>query len=367
MDRSSSNPSMIAPFNRDGPQGAVAAYRQPWQFSLRGVLVLTALVGCVMLLVLLKGWGVLAVVVGLTVTWLNFRGSFAAWQGRESLHRPIRTGWLLLGLSLLLPSVRACGNSNLAGWETAEACALMQFTADSEAVKKNVGQYVLFTLMNVANLFLLASPLWEWQLRRGRGQACMALFGCAATAAWTAAVPNPNGFLVGYYVWCLAQLCILSAARPGARTLIAMSVMAAVRLFLWPAEGNLSDVTVGPTPATMLRTIPVSGTVTLDGAPVEGATVTFNPIGPEPTRVAGAITDAQGQFLLRTSIGGSALAEGAVPGEYAIIVSNSKQVEAWEQKIPDSYGRFPSSPLRYTVAAGKLNVVKLDLSSSDRQ
>jgi hypothetical protein len=79
----------------------------------------------------------------------------------------------------------------------------------------------------------LASPLLLLLLRRGRGRGYAATLGCCATFAWTP-LPDPKYMMIGYYVWCFAQLCILSAARLGPRTLIAMVAVAVMRVFLWP-------------------------------------------------------------------------------------------------------------------------------------
>jgi hypothetical protein len=61
--------------------------------------------------------------------------------------------------------------------------------------------------------------------------------------------------------------------------------------------------------------VKATGTVTLDGTPVEGATVTFVPKG--EGRVATGITDAEGKFAMKTVEAG----DGAVPGSYDVIVS----------------------------------------------
>ncbi len=60
-----------------------------------------------------------------------------------------------------------------------------------------------------------------------------------------------------------------------------------------------------------LDTVGVSGTVTLDGGPVDGATVTFVPQA-GGTAATGQ-TDASGRYTL-TSLG----TDGAVPGEYLV-------------------------------------------------
>ena len=81
--------------------------------------------------------------------------------------------------------------------------------------------------------------------------------------------------------------------------------------------------------------VPVSGTVTLDGRPVEGATVTFHLLGDDKEgRPATGQTDKTGTFRLTT--GNEA---GARPGEYKVVVI--KNVLAGPKlKMPD----FPDTP-----------------------
>lgn len=61
--------------------------------------------------------------------------------------------------------------------------------------------------------------------------------------------------------------------------------------------------------------MPVSGTVTLDGDPVEGALVTFSPEG--DGHAAAGTTDGSGQYVLTTEING----DGAVPASYKVIIT----------------------------------------------
>lgn len=65
-----------------------------------------------------------------------------------------------------------------------------------------------------------------------------------------------------------------------------------------------------------LGTVPVSGTVTLDGQPVPGATVTFKPKSSDG-RAASAVTDTNGRFTLTTVQGG----DGALPGSYGVAIT----------------------------------------------
>ncbi len=213
-----------------------AGDRRPWQFSLRAMMIFTAAVAGVIWLATIKGVGVLVVAFGIAVSTLNWLGALAVWQRPERCGRPIKLGWLLLLVSLVLPYVRGCNNSQVFGWQAAWGCANIQIEGTNSSIdsSKEVFEYIFFTLINLANLLLLASPLFLLLLRRGRGQCYAAILACGATAAWTAPVPDASGLLIGYYVWCLGQLMVLSAARLGPRTLAAMVLVAFVRVFLWP-------------------------------------------------------------------------------------------------------------------------------------
>lgn len=85
-------------------------------------------------------------------------------------------------------------------------------------------------------------------------------------------------------------------------------------------------------------TFGVTGTVTLDGTPVEGATVTFVP-GQTGDPAVGT-TDASGKYSLK-SFGSE---DGATPGEYQVTVTKFDFAEAGggsggdDAAMPDSYG-----------------------------
>jgi hypothetical protein len=188
---------------------------------------------CVASLATFMGVGVLVVAGGLTVCVFNWRGAFAAWQRPNRCGWPMALGWLLLAFSLFLPATPGCN-----GWQMARLYAEAQVAeipvgADAN---KTWSKYVSITVINATNLLLLASPLFMVLLRRGRGEAYAFALATGATAAWTAPVPDPKDLLIGYYVWCLGQLCVLSAARLGPRTLIAMFGLAVFRVGFWPIE-----------------------------------------------------------------------------------------------------------------------------------
>ena len=66
------------------------------------------------------------------------------------------------------------------------------------------------------------------------------------------------------------------------------------------------------------NTVPVSGTVTHNGQPVEGATVAFQSAG--GSRGAIGVTDAGGKYTLTTFESG----DGAVPGAYQVKIFKYK-------------------------------------------
>lgn len=139
--------------------------------------------------------------------------------------------------------------------------------------------------------------------------------------------------------------------------------------------------------------IPVSGTVTLDGKPVEGATVNFSPQA-TTGKVAVGLTDAAGKFTLNTP----ELGLGAMGGIYDVTVTKSQlgagSGEVWqdprgmggelteEQKkevmnmanrgkkpanledaVPAKYGNAKSSGLKANVTKGQANDFTFELKS----
>ncbi len=130
----------------------------------------------------------------------------------------------------------------------------------------------------------------------------------------------------------------------------------------------------------------VSGIVTLDGQPVEGATVTFTPKGGGPTSFG--ITGTDGSFVMKTGSGrdGAAVAEHQVavilsmvaggtaaqakPDDLAPAMSNevggggaAKVIPprtVW--LVPEKYSKPESSGLTATVPSGGLSGHKIELT-----
>lgn len=92
-------------------------------------------------------------------------------------------------------------------------------------------------------------------------------------------------------------------------------------------------------------TAPVSGSVTYNGAPVEGATVTFV-AGASGGRGAVGTTDASGKFELTTFAAG----DGAIPGSYKVKIAkmSSEGTPMTEQEgvvVPPT-GGMPTSEVK---------------------
>lgn len=120
-----------------------------------------------------------------------------------------------------------------------------------------------------------------------------------------------------------------------------------------------------------LNTVKVTGTVTLDGTPLPGATVTFSPKS-EGARAAFGTTDENGRFTLTTLNPG----DGALPGSYAVAVSKpvaaaasapSQDPRAMGGSIsPEDAARIKAQAQGGTAAAAAAaNIVPAKYNSAD--
>jgi hypothetical protein len=101
----------------------------------------------------------------------------------------------------------------------------------------------------------------------------------------------------------------------------------------------------------------VTGTVMLDGTPVENAFVVFTPDG--PGRPSSTKTDAAGRFMLRFNQGRA----GALVGTHRVTVSTASITDddrVIPERIPAKYNKRGS--IAVTVNAGQ-NDIRLDLTS----
>lgn len=116
-------------------------------------------------------------------------------------------------------------------------------------------------------------------------------------------------------------------------------------LYATTLAGCGSSVAAGPNPESFVS---VKGRVTLDDKPLEGAMVVFFPQETKMGDGANAVTDASGEYELKT--GG---ANGTVPGSYRVLVSRlvdpfGKSVVATPDTPPANLGARESLPTRYS-------------------
>jgi len=87
-----------------------------------------------------------------------------------------------------------------------------------------------------------------------------------------------------------------------------------------------------PVPEAYSNLVPVSGTVLLDGKPLQGASITFSPIGDDAVRRAYGLTDESGRYELMTPVRGRSVDEtkGAIPGRYAVFINKLQMPDGTE-------------------------------------
>ncbi|MDR3232554.1 MAG: carboxypeptidase-like regulatory domain-containing protein [Planctomycetaceae bacterium] len=119
----------------------------------------------------------------------------------------------------------------------------------------------------------------------------------------------------------------------------------------------------------------VSGTITLNGQPLDGATISLLPVT-EGLRAAGAVSDASGNFRVTTLHSN----DGVQPGEYLISVTKvhlegvlpaaevrKLKAEGKEynptqiQRIPEKYLKAETSDLKIAVKSGRNDKLVLTL------
>jgi hypothetical protein len=100
------------------------------------------------------------------------------------------------------------------------------------------------------------------------------------------------------------------------------------------------------------ETVPVTGVVTLDGQPVDGAAVVLMSQVAGSGNAARAVTNADGTFTLATFKDD----DGVRPGQYKAIVKKA-------DLLPSAYGSLESTPFDVEVKPGMDLPLKLDLTS----
>ena len=116
-----------------------------------------------------------------------------------------------------------------------------------------------------------------------------------------------------------------------------------MRYLHWPLCAALVAVAAG---CGGEKLAPVSGVVTLDGAPLADASVTFQPVaqgGIDAGSGSYAKTDAEGRYTLRTVTGDR---RGAVVGKHVVRISQYEQIKGLQKYI----GHEPAVPMIYLAS-----------------
>lgn len=117
------------------------------------------------------------------------------------------------------------------------------------------------------------------------------------------------------------------------------------------------------------KLVPVSGTVTLDGQPLAGASVSFQPTGSGATPGPGstAVTDASGKYVLKTAE--TVQRTGAVVGNHVVRISAAQDQRAADDDTQRPAAKDPvPAPYRdqgvpFTVPAGGTDKADFQLTS----
>lgn len=138
-------------------------------------------------------------------------------------------------------------------------------------------------------------------------------------------------------------------------------------LRLWMVVAGACVLTLGCSPGGY-RAAPISGNVTLDGAPLADATVLFEPVGTtNPGPPATAVTDAGGDFTL--AIGEDK--PGAVVGKNRVRISTRRiesdpttdtTKELAAERVPERYNS--KTDLEFEVPSGGSDSVEFKLTTA---
>ncbi len=116
----------------------------------------------------------------------------------------------------------------------------------------------------------------------------------------------------------------------------------------------------GQAPPKLGSTVEVTGVITLDGKPLEGASIRFAPKSEKGFHGAVGQTDAEGKYDLYTDLGNGESKDGVLPGDYIIYISrmvrpDGSLIPASANEPPMLYGGRDSIPLKYSTDKGRLS------------
>lgn len=138
----------------------------------------------------------------------------------------------------------------------------------------------------------------------------------------------------------------------------------------------------GPVDDGLPKTVSATGTITLDGSPVEGASIVF--IDVSGTYSASASSDSKGYFSLNSFEAKS----GAVPASYKVQVSKTVEIEGagqasarapseeaehaaeseeagifWKNDLPKKYASIATSGLAFDITEDGADNLDISLTS----
>jgi hypothetical protein len=122
--------------------------------------------------------------------------------------------------------------------------------------------------------------------------------------------------------------------------------------------------------ASELHVVPVTGQVTYDGRPIEGANVIFSPLDGGQTLASQSVTDQEGRFEMRTHTAGGKFESGIAPGKYAVAITKldtsaiSTTLAPPKDVLPRKYGNPQTSGFTAEVAVGNENDFEFALRSN---
>lgn len=116
----------------------------------------------------------------------------------------------------------------------------------------------------------------------------------------------------------------------------------------------------GEAPPKLGPTVELTGIVTLDGKPLEGASVRFAPKSEKGYHGAVGQTDSSGKYELHTDIGNGESKDGIIPGDYIVYVSrmvrqDGSLIPADANEPPMMFGGRDSIPLKYSSQKGRIS------------
>jgi hypothetical protein len=118
-------------------------------------------------------------------------------------------------------------------------------------------------------------------------------------------------------------------------------------------------------------TVDVTGTVTYNGSPLEGANVLFQPVDDSANALASqALTDAAGRFELATHVGGGKFRLGVPAGKYLVAITKldtaaiSTTHAPPQNVLPKKFSSPTTSALTANVVAGNENDFSFNLTEN---